>query len=96
MKTDDHELMRMIRKRVNAGYPMTMIADELGQSVDELCAWIMEYKEPRRERYVNRQSPAQIITLPGTVERDWHREAERFKAWKRQHDGAAATLREKA
>lgn len=87
----DTEKMRLIRRRVEAGYPMSGIARELGEDVDELCAWIMAYKEPRPNRYVNRQSPAQVVTLPKSVERDWDSEVEKFKAWKRARDGAAAT-----
>lgn len=89
--TDATEKMRLIRNRVDAGKPMSMIAAELGEDVDELCAWIMAYKEPRRDRYVNRMSPAQVVSLPKAVERDWNEQVAKFRAWKRQHDGAVRT-----
>ena len=87
---EKHDLMRLIRKRVEAGYPMTMIAAELGYDVDDICAWIMAYREPKRHRYVNRASPADLHQPARTVEQ---REAAKFAAWKRQHDGAARTRR---
>lgn len=92
--TEPTEKMRLIRSRFDAGYTMTMIADEIGESVDELCKWIMDYKEPRRRDYVSRTAPAQIVTtMPAGLAKDWEREVERFKAWKRQRDGATATLK---
>jgi hypothetical protein len=44
---DEHEKMRLIRRRVEAGYPpMTAIASELGEDIDALCGFIIKYREP--------------------------------------------------
>ena len=51
----DHDLMRMVRARVNQDppIPMTQIASEVGYDVDVLCAWIMAYKEPKKHKPVD-------------------------------------------
>ena len=83
MTRDNHEKMRLIRKRVEAGMPMTGIAFELGEDVDALCAFIMAYKTPRRQPYL-RKSDGPIPARPQPT-----RPSQRFLNWKRAHDGAA-------
>lgn len=90
----DHAFMREIRRLVKAEppKPMTRIAADLGVDVDDLCAWIMAYKEPKRKAYVNRMS--EPVTYAGRSIRsddDYRKAAAKFAAWKRQHDGAAET-----
>jgi hypothetical protein len=90
MNKDQHELMRLIRKRVDQQIPMTQIASELGVDVDDLCEFIFKYKEPRRRPYVRKSDPP--ITIDDSPIRDhWSlsQVAQRFANWKRQHDGAA-------
>lgn len=86
----NHELWRLVQKRVAEPIPMTQIAAELGFDVDELCAWIMAYREPKRRKYVGRDGPA--ITWRDVPIRDNHdmsAAGQRFANWKRAHDAAA-------
>lgn len=95
MNKTDHELMRLIRNRVDKGIPMTQIAAEIGVEVDDLCDFIMAYKEPRK-RKVDTTKAGPPITLNDKPIRDhWgmSQAAQRFANWKRQHDGAVAARR---
>lgn len=90
----DHAFMRMLREQCATPKPMSRIAIELGVDVDDLCAWILAYKEPKRKPYVNRMS--EPVTYAGMAIRsddDYRRAAARFAAWKRQHDGVVETRR---
>jgi hypothetical protein len=90
----DHAFMRMLRIQCNTTKPMTRIAAELGVDVDDLCAWIMAYKEPRKARpYENKG--AGPIGEPKRPGNSWSpaAQARRQAAWLRQRDGAAATRR---
>lgn len=92
----NHALWQLIQRRVATPIPMSQIAAELGFDVDELCAWIMAYRRPKkRSRYVNRDSePA--ITWHGAPIRDHYsmsQAAERYANWKRAHDAAAKAIK---
>lgn len=92
MTRDEREMMSLIRRRVDAGYPMTQIAHELGEDVDDLCAWIMAYKDPRPNTSIKRDGPP-IALRDATVKRyPWSasQNAQRFANWKRAHEGAKA------
>lgn len=82
MTRDEHELMRLIRRRVAQQLPMSQIAAELGRDIDDLCAFIMAYREPKRQPYVNRMS------APGWRQEDDGQDRQRLANWKRAHDGA--------
>lgn len=86
---NDHELMRLIRKRVaqKPSIPMTQIAAELGTDVDTLCAFIMLYREPD-----NRAKEQRKNGRPPNKGWDIQAHEQRYAAWKKQHDGAAARL----
>lgn len=91
----DHAFMRLVRKRCeDMSRSMAEIATELGCDVDDLCRWIMAYREPQRPKpYVNKYGPA--ISFDGRTiasNGDLSNEAARFKAWKRSHEGAVTTL----
>lgn len=91
----DHAFMRTIRQQVATPKPMSRIALELGVDVDDLCAWIMAYKEPKRKPYVNRMS--EPVTYAGRAIRsddDYRKAAARYAAWKRAKEGAAKALAE--
>lgn len=49
LEPNDRELWKLVRRRVNQlpSIPMTQIAAELGVDIDDLCAWIMAYTEPK-------------------------------------------------
>lgn len=89
----DHGFMRIIREQVALPKPMSQIAMDLGVEVDDLCEWIMKYKEPKPHKPVDNTKYGAAIAFDGRVIRDASdlaHEAARFKAWKRQHDGAKA------
>lgn len=95
MNKDQHELMRLIRKRVEQQKPMTQIASELGVDVDDLCDFIMKYKEPRRSKYVRKADPP-IASAGKPIRNHWEmsEEAQRFSTWKRQREAAAEARRQ--
>lgn len=84
----DHAFAQLVKRRCeDMSRSMAEIAAELGSTPDELCRWIMAYKEPRRNKpYVNRQSPAQITTTPHSAD------AKRFANWRKQREGARTAL----
>jgi hypothetical protein len=89
----NHELMELVRARIDCGYPMTGIARELGYDVDELCNWIMcIYREPkkRRQPYVNRMSEPVAYSAPSRSPLSTRGDAQRLANWKRQREAAAA------
>lgn len=89
----DHAFMREIRRHVAMPKPMSQIAADLGVDVDDLCAWIMAYREPKKHKPVDNSKYGPAIAFDGRPIRadcDLTQEAQRFKAWKRQHDGAKA------
>jgi hypothetical protein len=93
LRPDNHELFDAVRKRLNQRdpvVPIAMIAWDLGVTVDELCKWIMAYKEPRKPKaYQSPRFPAigapLVKSAPEWAQGDSTR---RFLAWKRAHDGA--------
>lgn len=89
----DHAFARLIKARCeDMSRSMAEIAAEVGATPDELCRWIMRYQEPKPSQPVKRGGPA--IAAPDTVVRDrWSmsQNAQRMAAWRKQHEGAAAT-----
>lgn len=95
LRPDNHELFDHVRLRILSKDPvftMDQIAVEFGVSVDELCRWIMAYKEPRKAKAYQAPRFAPIgqprkASAPSWVKDD---DARRFIAWKRSRDGAKA------
>lgn len=89
---NDRRLMGFLRDRVAADAPMTTIAAELGVGVDDLCAWIMAYKEPRHRYVDNSKGGAAILVSDGPVRDHWSlsESARRFEIWRKSHYGARA------
>lgn len=88
----DHAFMRLVRKRCeDYSRSMAEIAMELGCTPDELCRWIMAYREPRPAKPV---APVAPITFEGRPLRnmDEYDAASRFAAWRRSRKGAKAQL----
>lgn len=87
----DAAFWRNLRVQTNTSKPMSRIAAELGVDLDDLCAWIMCYAAKpasKKKEYVNRDSQ------PALLERyTSSQSAQRFAAWRRQQEGAAATRR---
>lgn len=95
----DEKLWAYVRARVNARPAVTMshIARELGLHVDDLCAWIMAYREPRPTKGEQRKKPGPPMLLAGTSGGQvWSqsRQARAFAAWRKQHDGAVRARQE--
>ena len=90
----DHAFYKLVQKRCeDMSRSMDEIAGELGCTADELCRWIMAYREPKKHRSVDTTKYGPAIAFDGRSIRthgDLSQEAARFKAWKRQHDGAKA------
>jgi hypothetical protein len=88
----NHELWKLVQNRVNQkpSIPMAQIAFEIGVGTKELCAWIMRYKEPRNQAFMDKGAHARgdgwSVTLSD----------QRYQNWKKAHDGAAAALRQVA
>lgn len=88
----DHAFMRLVSKRCeDMSRSMAEIAAELGCSPDELCRWIMSYRQPKAKPYFNRDSipTFEVSKQAGSDTND----ARRFAAWRKQHAGAAETRR---
>lgn len=97
LRPDNHDLFDHVRLRILSKTPvftMAMIADEFGVTVDELCRWIMDYKQPGRRRKSVYQAPRfPAIAQPRRDSGpDWARsdDARRQAAWKRASEGARA------
>lgn len=93
----NHELMKLVKKRVETPMSMTAIAAEIGVHVDDLCHWIMcVYREKPRHAPKDYQHPSKsAIGFSDHATGRWSasEDARRFVAWKKARDGAAATRR---
>ncbi len=91
----NHALMKLVKARVDADYPMTFIAQELGVDVDDLCHWILvDYREPRDHKPKSYQNKgADALGEPKRPGNSWSPAAQvrRQTAWQRQRGGASAT-----
>jgi len=89
----DHAFMRMLREQCATTKPMSRIALELGVDVDDLCAWIMEYREPHKPKaYLHRDGPP-ITYGDKTVTSHYSmsKAGQRFANWRKAQEGAKAT-----
>lgn len=88
----DHAFMRLVRKRCeDMSRSMAEIAEELGCTPDELCRWIMAYRQPKNRPYISRDSIP--IYHVGSQAADPGMNARRFAAWRKAQMGAAETRR---
>lgn len=96
LRPDNRDLFEEVRLRLNARHPVISIdtiAADIGVTVDALCRWVMEYREPKARRSVY-QSP-KFAALPAPKYAKGHDASQpdnirAMKAWQRQHDGARA------
>lgn len=93
----DHELMKLIRKRVNQkpSIPMTQIAAELGCEVDLLCAFVMMYREQKPARDPHKNAPA-IATNNSPGPGSYGALGETYRRrrnWERAKEGARLALK---
>lgn len=97
LRPDNRDLFEEVRLRLNARHPVISIdtiAADIGVTVDALCRWVMEYREPKARRSVY-QSP-QFAALPRPKYGSGHDDQQpdnirAMKAWQRQRNGARAT-----
>lgn len=104
----DAGLMSLVRVRVDQGWPMAQIAAEVGWEVGALCDWVLAYREPRRQRFANRDGGPRALAADRALREAYFGErssreaardslsvsenARRFAAWRKSHQGAGETL----
>lgn len=91
----NHELYRLFKARCDAGYPMTMIAAEIGVHVDDLCDWVLKvYREPKKQKPYSTRHMEAIGEVHNGNGAGWSlsEQTRRHLAWKRQREGARAAL----
>lgn len=96
LSLSDHAAWKLVRERIDNGYPMKGIAKELGVTVEHLCEWIFRYKEPRIVQQsidVRRQPIGPVAKFNGTNAYSLSREARKFHDWRRAQAGAAEARR---
>ena len=96
---DDHDMYRLVQKRVGQKWSWEEIAAEIGCEVKPLCDWVLAYKEPRRDR-VPLIRTSQIIDPPklsiAPAQRPITMQSQRYLNWKRAQEGAAKTRADNA
>lgn len=102
LAANDHELMKLVRARIEAQYPLAFIAQELGVDVHELIHWIMDvYKAPpklKRDAPFANAKYGPPIGQPKRKGNPWSpaEAVRRQTAWERSRSGAAATRKANA
>lgn len=90
---DDHELFALVKRRVDAKYPMQQIANEVGIDCMELCHWLLAYKAPKLSPMVRLDRTAiERAMRPHYTSGD----AQRFANWRRARAAALAARSENA
>lgn len=90
----NHTLWRRVQHLVRMGKSWEEIAFMVDvPNVMDLCNWVLEYKSPKADVMKN---TGYVHTVPVKVDYkpDSKTMTDQFIAWKRQRDGAEATLRE--
>lgn len=86
---DNHTLYRRVQHLVRLNWSWEAIALDVGvYQVNDLCQWVLDYREPKPLPLVTQKNAAQISTAPGNK----YRAAERFMAWRRSREGARKAL----
>lgn len=92
LTANNHELMKLVRARIEAQYPLGFIAQELDVDVQDLIDWIMDvYKAPRRDKPQANAKYGPAIGEPKRAGNGWSpaEHVRRQTAWERQRAGAA-------
>lgn len=88
---DNHTLYRRVQHLVRLKWSWEAIAIDVGiYRVQDLCEWVLEYKEPKHERYAN---GGYINNVPVKSKPDPEKMAQQFLAWKKQRSGASEALK---
>lgn len=91
----NHSLYRRVQHLVRLNRSWEYIAEDVGlvgpRAVQELCDWVLAYKEPKNPVYAN----GAYIGVPNVQKKLRPEEmTARFLAWKKQKHGAQVALRE--
>ncbi len=95
LRPDNYELFDNVRNRLNARpvEPIDCIARDVGVSVDDLCRWVIGFREKGRPTSPY-QKPAYAPLRPPSkpIPDQWADTADRRRQaiWKKQREGAAA------
>ncbi len=88
---DDHELWRLVQKRVAAKLSWEEIAAEIGCDVAPLLEWVNYGYKAKKLPSVAIAHPVAYQGRPITSHRSMSEEARRFENWRRMQAGAAKT-----
>jgi hypothetical protein len=95
LHSKNHTLYIEVQQMINRRMSWEDICDKVGlvgqRRVMELTEWFLAYKTPKTEKPAVRRSDAVYV---GPSSRTPQQMSAAFLAWKRQHEGVKATLRE--
>lgn len=90
LRPDNHDLYRRVQHLVRLKWSWEAIADDAGlvgpRRVQDLCDWVLEYREPKKLPLVNSQVLNVPVRAPSLTSH-----GVRLAVWQRQHDGARRT-----
>jgi hypothetical protein len=88
LTTDNHTLYRRVQHLVRLNWSWEAIALDVGvYQVNDLCQWVLDYREPKRLPMVN----SQVLNVPVRSQELVERGV-RLQTWRRQRNGARAAL----
>lgn len=93
LRPDNHDLYRRVQHLVSLQWKWEAIALDVGvYSVNDLCEWVLDYKEPKRLPMVRAAQPITWRGKPVLSVSNPKQMTAQFMAWRRAHDGASKTL----
>lgn len=88
---DNHTLYRRVHHLISLNWSWEAIAlDVAVPNVKALCDWVIEYREPKHDRYVN---GGFVHNVPVKSKPSPAKMTQQFLAWKKQQEGAKEALR---
>lgn len=85
---DNHTLYRRVQHLVRLNLSWEAIALDVGvYQVNDLCQWVLDYREPKRLPMVNSQVLNVPVKAPSLLTK-----GVRLQMWERQRNGARETL----
>jgi hypothetical protein len=88
---DNHDLYRRVQHLVRLQWKWQAIADDVGlvgpRAVQDLCEWVLEYREPKQLPMVSSQVLNVPVRAPSLTSH-----GVRLGIWQRQHRGARKAL----
>lgn len=87
----NHTLYRRVQHLVRLNWSWEAIALDVAiPNVQALCDWVLEYREPKHDRYSN---GGHVNNIPVKAKPDTAKMTQQFLAWKKQQEGAKEALR---